>query len=85
MDRERLERISEVLGLILQLMGGETYSKTKLVKLAYLLDVIQSRRGRPGFSGIAFRSYYYGPYSEDIEESLDYLQECGYIKVETRM
>ncbi|GAB4289259.1 MAG: hypothetical protein Fur0025_23700 [Oscillatoriaceae cyanobacterium] len=82
MDRNaKIERIGEVLALILHLMRGEAFSKTKLVKLIYLLDVIQSRKGRHNFSGVDFRSYYYGPYSEDIEESISLLANMGYISV----
>lgn len=85
MDRRKLERISEILGLILHTMGGETYSKTKLVKLAYLLAVIHKRRQEPEFTGIDFKSYYYGPYSQDIEDGLEYLKEYGYISFEKRI
>lgn len=80
-NKAKIERISEILSLILHLMGGQAFSKTKLVKLIYLLDVIQSRKGRHNFSGVDFRSYYYGPYSEDIEESISLLVNLGYISV----
>ena len=80
----KIERISEILSRILHLMGGRAYSKTKLVKLLYLLDVIQSRRDKPRFSGVNYVSYYYGPYSDDIEESIDFLEELGYISVMRR-
>ena len=85
MKQQKLERISEILSYILHLMGGETFSKTKLVKLVYLLDVIQARRDQSKFSGITYKSYYYGPYSDDIEESLQYLTELGYTHVEHRV
>ncbi len=81
----KVERISEILAFILRLMGGKTYSKTKLVKLLYLLDVMHARNGIPHFSGIEYRSYYYGPYSEDIDESLQFLEEAGYITVSQKM
>ena len=80
-NKEKIERISEILSLILHLMGGQAFSKTKLVKLIYLLDVIQSRKGIHNFSGVDFKSYYYGPYSEDIEESISLLVNMGYISV----
>lgn len=82
MDAEiKIERISEILAFLLHLMGAQTFSKTKLVKLIYLLDVIHSRRDGTPFSGIEYKSYYYGPYSEEIEASLDLLSELGYISV----
>jgi uncharacterized protein YwgA len=81
----KIERISEIIAFILHLMGGEAYSKTKLMKLIYLLDVIQARNNKLKFSGATFRSYYYGPYSDDIEESLLFLQELGYISVNHRV
>lgn len=60
----------------------EIFSKTKLVKLLYLLDVVKSRRRIRKFSGVEYRSYYYGPFSEDIEDSILLLKSLGHISVD---
>jgi hypothetical protein len=78
---EKFKRISEIIAFILCLMGGRAYSKTKLVKLLYLLDVIYARNNKSNLSGIEYKSYYYGPYSEDIDESLQFLEDEGYISI----
>jgi uncharacterized protein YwgA len=85
MRDERIERIAEIIAYVLQLVGGQLFSKTKLVKLLYLLDVTESRKQRNGgFTQIEFKSYYYGPYSEDIENGLSLLSEMGAISVGQR-
>ena len=76
---KKLERICEIMAFILRLMGGSAYSKTKLVKLLYLLDVMYARKGKMNFTGIEYTSYYYGPYSEEIDKSLQLLEQLGYI------
>lgn len=85
MTTKKRERISEILAFILRLMGGKAYSKMKLVKLLYLLDVMYARNGVSQFSGITYKSYYYGPYSEDIEESLEFLADHGSIDISQYM
>lgn len=82
---EKIERISEIIAFILRLMGGRAYSKTKLVKLLYLLDVMYARNNISNFSGVEFKSYYYGPYSDDIDESLQFLEDLGYISISRRV
>lgn len=85
MVERKTERISEILSFILHLMkNGEVFSKTKLVKLLYLLDVVKSRRGIPKFSGVEYSSHYYGPFSDDIEESISLLTSLGHIKMDER-
>lgn len=80
----RIRRVSEVIAFILGLMGGETRSKTKLVKLIYLLDVVQARKGNSHeFSGVRFKRYYYGPYSDDIDDALELLQKNNCISMKS--
>jgi uncharacterized protein YwgA len=79
------ERISEIIAFTLHLMKNrEIFSKIKLVKLLYLLDVVKSRRKIRNFSGVEYRSYYYGPFSEDIEDSISLLKSLGHISVDER-
>ena len=75
------ERISEIILKILQVLGGEVFSKTQLVKLIYLIDVIQSRKGEGNFSGVRYKRYYYGPYSKDIEEALSKLEREEQVRI----
>jgi hypothetical protein len=82
MKSERIERIGEIIAYVLQLAGGEIFSKTKLVKLLYLLDVMKSREQQGCFTGISFKSYYYGPYSEDIEAGLSLLSDLDCISID---
>ena len=81
----KIERMSEIIAFILRLMGGRASSKIKLVKLLYLLDVMYARNGTSHFSGVEYKSYYHGPYSTDIEESLEFLEYHGYITVSQKI
>ncbi len=77
----KTERIAEILTYLLRLMGGKAFTETKLVKLIYLLDVIQSRKGHPQFSGAVFRRYYPGPSSDDVIDAIYLLLKLGYISM----
>jgi hypothetical protein len=77
----KIERIAEIVAYILRLMGGKAFTETKLVKLVYLLDVIQSRKGHPHFSGAVFRSYYPGPSSDDVMDAISLLLKFGYVSM----
>lgn len=81
---KNIERISEIIAFILFLAGGQINSKAKLVKLVYLLDVIQARRGHPQFSGLQFKSYYAGPYSSEIEVGISVLLQRGHLTITAR-
>jgi hypothetical protein len=82
MDNSKIERISEIIAFVISIFGGEIYSKTKLVKLLYLIDVVFDRKYKKAFSGISYKSYYYGPYSEDIQNAIKLLQDFKYIATE---
>jgi hypothetical protein len=79
MDNSKIERISEIIALVISIFNGEIYSKTKLVKLLYLIDVVFDRKYQKAFSGISYKSYYYGPYSEDIQKAIKLLEDFKYI------
>jgi hypothetical protein len=82
MENSKIEKISEIIALVISIFNGEIYSKTKLVKLLYLIDVVFARKYNKAFSGISYKSYYYGPYSEDIEKAIKLLQDLKYITTE---
>jgi uncharacterized protein YwgA len=82
MDNLKIEKISEIIAFVISIFNGEIDSKTKLVKLLYLIDVVFARKYKKTFSGISYKSYYYGPYSEDIEKALKLLQDFKYLTVE---
>lgn len=79
----KTEKIAEILAFIIHLMGGKAKSKTKLFKLIYLLDAIQSRKNKKNkFSGVTLQNYFYDPYSEEIENAIFFLSDQKYISVE---
>lgn len=75
------KKLLEVIGIVLQLHNGRLYSKTKLVKLLYLLDRHFANKYGRSLTGLRYTSYFYGPYSDDIESALDYLARMGYITI----
>ena len=77
----KIKRVASIITYILQLLGGKEYSKTKIVKLLYLLDIGYARYKERSFTNINFTSYYYGPYSSEIEEAIDYLIENKHLTV----
>jgi len=81
MIQERNETLLEVIGIIIQAHGGILYSKTKLVKLLYLIDRHFAKKYGRTLTGIEYKSYFYGPYSDEIEEALNYLNEQGFVKI----
>jgi uncharacterized protein YwgA len=83
MDNLKIEKISEIIAFVISIFNGEMDSKTKLVKLLYLIDVVFARKYKKSFSGIHYKSYYYGPYSEDIEKALKLLQDFKYLTTES--
>ena len=72
-QKNKIKRVAHIIAYILNLLGGKEYSKTKIVKLLYLLDIGYARYKGKSFTNINFSSYYYGPYSSEIEEAIDYL------------
>lgn len=75
------KKLLEVIGIILQMHGGVLYSKTKLVKLLFLIDKHFANESGSPLTNVKYRSYFYGPYSGDIESALDYLAQNGYITI----
>jgi uncharacterized protein YwgA len=82
MESLKIERINDIIAFVLSIMGGEVQSKTKLIKTLYLIDIVFARKYNKVFSGIIYKSSYYGPYSEDIEESIESLKNRGYISIQ---
>jgi uncharacterized protein YwgA len=63
LDQAIIYLVSELPGL----------TRTKLVKLLYLADVTHCTHHRVPLTGVTYYNYYYGPYSEEIKESVDRL------------
>lgn len=82
MNQGVIERTAGALVHILSLLGGSEYSKTKLVKLLYLLDYRTFKEEQKTFTGLKYKKYYYGPYSEDIEKAITMLKNRKVLKVE---
>ena len=49
-------------------------TRTKLVKLLYLIDLEYWKKREKTFTGLNYISYYYGPYSEEIIDAIQKLQ-----------
>jgi len=74
-------KLQEVIGLILKAHGGRIHSKTKLVKILYLLErYYVVAYGHP-LLNLSFKSYFYGPYTDEIEEVLSYMEQKGFITI----
>ena len=78
---EKLERVSEVIGLTLTTHGGKMQSKTRLINLLYLIDLHFARNFGSPLTGLEYRSYFYGPYPESIDSVLEYLRSSGFLKI----
>ena len=75
------EKLQEAIGVILKAHGGKIHSKTKLVKILYLLERYYAGKYGHPLLNLSFKSYFYGPYTEEIEEALSEMEENGYIRV----
>jgi uncharacterized protein YwgA len=79
-NREALLKNAAVIAFLLSKAGNLV--KTKLVKLAFLGDVeAQKELGRK-ITHFCYSKYLYGPYPQDIETVLTYLEAKGYIEYE---
>ena len=79
--KEKILKLAEIFMYILNLLGGEEYSKTKLIKLLYLLDYETFKSTGHIFTDLSYKKYYYGPYSEEIEEAISLLKDKGILEV----
>jgi len=49
-------------------------TRTKLVKLLYLIDLYYARVKNRSLTGLTYRSYYFGPYSGEIINAINQLK-----------
>lgn len=71
---KRKEKLKAVIyNVVKELPFGVT--RTKLVKLLYLIDLSSAKTKGTSLTGVTYRSYYYGPYSEEIIEALNELKD----------
>jgi hypothetical protein len=59
---------------------GGYATKTKLLKLLYLLDIEVFRKGQATLTGFNWIFYKYGPWTSAYEETLEQLEESGLIE-----
>lgn len=72
-----MDLIDSVAALI-QLAGGEVYGKTRLQKIAYLLEA-------KGIGlGLDFDYHNYGPFSAELAFAADDAESLDYIKIDTQ-
>ncbi|MCD2201252.1 SocA family protein [Halobacterium sp. KA-4] len=74
-DRESLVPLA-----LLDAMDGEIQGKTRLQKLAFLLD--EEELGDQ-FDAYTYRKYDYGPFSKSLLEDIEDLEEKGLVKIST--
>jgi hypothetical protein len=81
--REALLKNAAVIAFLLSKV--DKVVKTKLVKLTFLGDIkAQKELGRK-ITCFSYSKYLYGPYPQDIETVLAYLEVKGYIEHEERV
>jgi len=72
-ETEKLRPVELWILLILK-AGGEVCSKTKIMKILFLLERVY------GIIGVKFKPYIFGPWSEDVEHALRRLVELGLVE-----
>jgi uncharacterized protein YwgA len=55
-------------------------TRTKLVKLLYLADMLHSKKYGRTLTGVTYYSYFYGPYSDQIIKSIKKLKDSDIIE-----
>ena len=76
--KRRLNKVQQMVIYYLLRLLGRPASRTEIVKLLFLVDLeLVSRGKRPLFHWIR---WYYGPFSRDILDSLDILEENGLVE-----
>jgi len=60
-------------------------TKTKLVKMLFLIDLDYYNKKKKKLSNFTYIRYFYGPYPKEIETILSYLNALGIITYETRL
>lgn len=71
----------EIILYLMEKLNGEI-TKTRLVKLMYLIDFFAKQELGRKISSIIYNYYYYGPYSDEIVKDIEELKSEGVI-VET--
>jgi len=72
-----MDTIDSVAALI-RLAGGEVYGKTRLQKIAYLLEA------KGVGLGLDFDYHNYGPFSAELAFAADDAKSLGYIRIDTQ-
>lgn len=74
MQTQSLTTLQKVI-IYLARKGLFDLTRTKLVKLLYLIDLEYWTRKKKTLTGLNYVSYYYGPYSEEIIDAIQELQK----------
>ena len=78
----RNPKLLEAIAIILSLHGGKLFSKTKLVKILYLIEKAYFENHHKPLLGLKFKSYFYGPYTKEIDEALESLRSLRLVKIQ---
>ncbi|AEX85572.1 hypothetical protein Marpi_1162 [Marinitoga piezophila KA3] len=72
--------------IILEVLNeAKTLTKTKLVKILFLIDLYYNKMRGKKLSTLDYTLYFYGPYPAEIEKILGYLKAFDYINFEERL
>lgn len=72
MEKTSFSKLEKVIIYIISKLPNDV-TRTKLVKLLYLIDLISLKRNKTSITNLIYVSYHYGPYSPKIKEALDIL------------
>jgi len=72
----KIPRTSDIILMLVGLNGSRFEGKTNIHKNLYLLKVMISKKAELPFK---FKPYFYGPYSAEISNGLDLLENCGLV------
>jgi len=67
------EKLKAVIFYIVRRLPYNT-TRTKLVKLLYLIDLYYAKSKKRSLTGLTYRSYYFGPYSGQIINAINKLK-----------
>ena len=77
-----LNKLMEVIGIVISSHGGVIYPKAKLVKLLYLIDIEFAKNYRNRITKATYKSYFFGPCSDDIDRAIDQLKKLELIDID---
>jgi len=82
--KRNFDKLKEVIKYVIKLQGGKIYTKLRLVKLLYILDREYFKKYGKNLTGVNYKNYFYGPFSIQITNALEELENEGCVKIEKK-